>query len=183
MLIARERSKLINSIIFFSQNTSKCHKVKLFKLLYFLDFEHFKITGRSVTGLQYSAWKMGPVPTMLHEELESPSPDLAEAVSISSESNGGYPKLLIKPIQEFNSNIFTKRELKILDQLSEEYKNSNADEMIEATHLENAPWDRVFNKEDNKQGAIPYEYALLAGEKEAMVSYIQERTDFIKAVS
>jgi hypothetical protein len=27
-----------------------------------VDFTHFRETGRSVTGLDYQAWKMGPVP-------------------------------------------------------------------------------------------------------------------------
>ncbi|WP_217994559.1 Panacea domain-containing protein [Rodentibacter caecimuris] len=40
-------------------------------MLYFLDFEHYKQVGRSVTGLDYSAWKMGPVPVDLHEEIKT----------------------------------------------------------------------------------------------------------------
>ncbi|MFC1858011.1 Panacea domain-containing protein [Thermodesulfobacteriota bacterium] len=39
------------------------------KLLYFLDFIHFKHTGKSVTGLDYYAWQMGPVPRDLYEEI------------------------------------------------------------------------------------------------------------------
>ncbi len=182
MLISHNREKLINSIIFFSKNTAHCHKAKLFKLLYFLDFEHFKATGRSVTGLSYFAWPMGPVPTSLYAELDSPSPDLAQAVSITIESNS-FGKLLIRPTEEFNASIFSKREIKLLNQLSKEYKASLAEDMIEATHLENAPWDRVFNKEGNPQAAIPYEYALLTGEKAEMLAYIQERSDFIKATT
>jgi hypothetical protein len=54
MLINHEREKLIQSVIYFAKNTEFCGKVKLFKLLYFLDFEHYKMTGRSVTGLKYS---------------------------------------------------------------------------------------------------------------------------------
>lgn len=51
--------KLINAIIYFCTNTQVCMKTKLFKLLYLLDFEHFKVTGKSVTGLEYKAWKLG----------------------------------------------------------------------------------------------------------------------------
>ena len=35
------------------------------KLLYFLDFMHFKQTDKSVTGQDYFAWMTGPVPDML----------------------------------------------------------------------------------------------------------------------
>src|SRR3982074_1597293 len=47
MLLSRNREKLINVIVFFASNTEHCGKVKLFKLLYLLDFAHFRQTGRS----------------------------------------------------------------------------------------------------------------------------------------
>ena len=82
MLINHEREKLIQVIIYFAKNTRFCGKIKLIKLLYFLDFEYYKATGRSVTGLKYSAWKMGLVPTALFDELEQPDPDFAHAIKI-----------------------------------------------------------------------------------------------------
>jgi hypothetical protein len=59
MLITYERNKLINAIVYFAQNTQHLGKTKLFKLLYLLDFEHFRQTGRSVTGLDYYACCVG----------------------------------------------------------------------------------------------------------------------------
>ena len=59
--MTREKEKLGNAVIYFSENTEHCHKLKLFKLLYYLDFWHFKETGKSVTGLTYNAWGKGPV--------------------------------------------------------------------------------------------------------------------------
>jgi hypothetical protein len=70
MLISRNREKLINIVVYFASNTRHCGKVKLFKLLYLLDFTHFRGTGRSVTGLDYRAWKMGPVPFGLMQEWD-----------------------------------------------------------------------------------------------------------------
>jgi len=63
MIITHQRDKLINAIIYLSSNTNYCGKTKLMKLLYFRDFKHFRQTGKSVTGLDYYAWEMGPVPT------------------------------------------------------------------------------------------------------------------------
>ena len=83
MLISREREKLINAILYFASNTQHCGKVKLFKLLYLLDFAHFRETGRSVTGLDYRAWKMGPVPFILLQEWDDPEDDLAQAIDIA----------------------------------------------------------------------------------------------------
>lgn len=183
MLISHEREKLIQTVIYFAQNTKFCGKTKLFKLLYFLDFEHYKVTGRSVTGLKYSAWKMGPVPTRLFDELESPEPDLAEALTISEfPTNRGKPMLSLKPIKAFSDELFTKRELKLIEQLAKEYSETNADDMIEATHLENLPWDKVYNKESNPQGEIPYNYALNINEREEMLKMISEREDLIRSI-
>ncbi|MEQ1559813.1 MAG: Panacea domain-containing protein [Methyloglobulus sp.] len=183
MLILHEREKLIQIIIFLAKNTLYCGKTKLFKLLYFLDFEHYMQTGRSVTGLEYSAWKMGPVPTALADEIESPEPDMAEALMFAEvPTNYGRPMLSIKPIKDFNDELFSKREKKLLEMLEQEYKNSKAEDMIEATHLENMPWDRVYNQEHSPMGLIPYAYALKANESEEMLKIIDERKEMIKAI-
>ena len=85
MLISRNREKLINAIVYFAANTQHCGKVKLFKLLYLLDFAHFRETGRGVTGLDYRAWKMGPVPLDLMQEWDQLEPDMARAIDIVPE--------------------------------------------------------------------------------------------------
>src|SRR5688500_15970622 len=82
MVKTYRREKLLNAIVFFAANTRYCGKTKLYKLLYLLDFEHYKATGRSVTGLEYYAWQMGPVPAKLDGQLDEPSGDLYEAVRI-----------------------------------------------------------------------------------------------------
>lgn len=56
------REKLLHAILFFSSRVKTPSKVKIFKLLYFLDFEHFKETGRSVTNLDYYAMTLGQFP-------------------------------------------------------------------------------------------------------------------------
>src|SRR5437588_10423939 len=114
MLINHDREKLINAVVYFSKNTSMCGIVKLFKLLYFLDFEHYKQTGRSVTGLSYNAWKMGPVPEDLYEEMPVPEPDLAERVKITPiKTKYDNPMFLIEPKSEFDSSHFSRRELEL----------------------------------------------------------------------
>jgi len=183
MLINHEREKLIHAIIYFAKNTRYCGKVKLFKLLYFLDFEHFKTTGRSVTGLTYCAWKMGPVPTKLADEIESPEPDFASVLEIKEvPTYRGKPMLSFNPTISFSNEHFTKRELKLLEQLASEFKDTKADDMIEATHLENLPWDKVFNQEKKPQAEIPYEYALQVNEKEELLKIVHDRREMIEAI-
>jgi uncharacterized phage-associated protein len=160
MLIDRSREKLINAIIYFAKNTAACGKTKLFKLLYFLDFEHFRQTGRSVTGLKYFAWRMGPVPTALYDEIEVLSPDMADKIAFSTIVCKSGEMLKIKPLAKFDDSHFSKRELSLLEKLAKEFHKTLAEDMIEKTHLEHLPWHRVYHEEDKKQGFIPYEYAL-----------------------
>jgi uncharacterized phage-associated protein len=81
MILTHHREKLINAIIYFATHTKYCGKTKLMKLLYFLDFKYFKQTGKSVTGQDYFAWQMGPVPRDLFEELsDDMRPDLTSAI-------------------------------------------------------------------------------------------------------
>lgn len=59
MFVSHDREKLINAIVRFTRYTNHCHKLKLFMLLNFLDFEHYRQTGRPSIGLKYGAWGMG----------------------------------------------------------------------------------------------------------------------------
>ena len=169
MIANHDRAKLINAIVYFSQHTRKCGMTKLFKLLYFLDFEHYKKTGRSVTGLRYFAWRMGPVPVSLKNELNQPNADISERVVIRDVRTRFEQSMrLIEPKAPFEPSHFSKREMRLLEGLANEYRDSTADEMIEATHLETLPWHRVFKDEKRPQAEIPYEYVLRPEEAEMM---------------
>jgi len=83
MMIDHSREKLINAIIYFVKNTRHCHKVKLYKLLYFLDFTHYTEIGRNVTGLAYHAYEKGPFPIALDDEIKTPKDDFLEKIHIT----------------------------------------------------------------------------------------------------
>src|SRR6266478_5627898 len=83
MFVSRDREKLINAIIYFLRETKHCHTLKLFKLLNFSDFEHFRQTGRTIFGLDYRALPKGPVPTQLNNELKrGGNDDLRAAIAL-----------------------------------------------------------------------------------------------------
>ena len=164
MILSSEREKLLNAIIFFSNNTKHFHKLKLMKLLYYLDFWHFKETGRSVTGLTYKAWKKGPVPTKVYWEIDTKNnpDDIKESLFIEEEildEVTGKKQLNIKPKKDFNEKIFTKREVEILKRIVEIFYDARGDLMTDASHLKNAPWDKTI-KEKGENAEIDYMLAL-----------------------
>lgn len=185
MFVTHEREKLINAIIYFVRKTKRCHKLKLFKLLSFLDFEHYRQTGRTVTGLSYDAWPMGPVPSELDEELDAPKPDLTQAIGIFRERDDGrvertiddFSRLEMEPQQEeafrhaidqyvfkpkkrFNDKYFTKREMKIMGTLAEIFQEALGDDMKDVSHLKGLPWREVFGLGEGNGRPIPFELAL-----------------------
>ncbi|WP_413707684.1 Panacea domain-containing protein [Ralstonia sp. Ralssp110] len=184
MLVSHERQKLIEAVCFFASHVEKLGKTKLFKLLYFLDFEHYRDTGRSVTGMDYSAWKMGPVPTDLYHELDNPGDDWATKIRFGQRSvrAGKKPMLSVTPIAEFDASHFSKRELRLLERLATEFKTADADEMIEATHLENLPWHQVYNVQKRDSGKIPYELAVRAQEADAIRRVAADHLEMIGAL-
>lgn len=139
MIISHNREKLFNMIIFFVNNTNKCFKTKLFKLLYNADFIHFKETGRSISGLDYVAWKWGPVPSDLWQEFKVPKEDFKKYIQLV----GNEKSCRIIPKTKFNDKYFSTRELRILENVSFIFKEAETDLMIESTHLKNHPWDRT----------------------------------------
>jgi len=154
------RNRLINAVIFFAGNTRHCGKVKLFKLLYLLDFEHFRLTGKSVTGAEYSAWKMGPVPTVLYDQWDDPDPDFADAVRFETEQAFDLRQCVIHPKRDFDGSDFTQRQLKLMKALAEQYKDARSAVMIDVTHAENGAWHKVWNDGAGKSKPISYLLAL-----------------------
>ena len=176
MLLTRERDKMINAIIYFAQNTRHLGKIKLFKLLYLLDFEHFRVTGRSVTGLEYHAWKFGPVPVALDQEWEEPEEDLAAAISIKPEQIIDYVRETVVSRTEFDDSHFSRRELRIMETLAGKYRDELSHRMIDVTHAENGAWAKVWNAGEGFDETIAYELALSddAPYREAVIEAARE---------
>lgn len=176
--MTRQREKLLNAIVYFAQNTKFCHKLKLMKLLYYLDFWHFKETGKSVSGLSYKAWKMGPVPPNIYHEVEPEKnpPDLQEYVFVESQEfeNKEGRCLNFKPKKPFNEKIFTKRELEILRRVALVFREARAKDMTDSSHLKNSPWSKTL-KEKGDSAPIDYMLALDDDEKSLSPGAVLER--------
>lgn len=156
-----QREKLVNAINFFVRNTKHCHTLKLFKLLNFLDFEHFRATGSSVTGLKYSAWPMGPVPRDLYREIQGGGrPDLKNSVAIVPVTDDLTDKLLrrdLKATAPFDEQYFSRREMNIMKMLAEVFYDVEGTDMSAVSHARRLPWGKVYQGGKGSGDEIPYE--------------------------
>jgi len=182
MLIDHSREKLLNAINFFARNTENLGKIKLFKLLYLLDFEHFRQTGRSVTGLEYRAWKLGPVPILLMQEWEQPEPDFLESLRIEPERVFDHVRHSVRPLAEFDDRHFSRRELRLMEHLATEYRDTLSQHMIDRTHAVGQPWAKVWH-EQGMDAPIPYSLAINENspEAEAILEAAREYEAMLKA--
>lgn len=174
-------------MIFFAKNTDACGKIKLFKLLYLLDFEHFRQTGKSVTGFDYEAWKFGPVPVGLMQEWGILGDDLKALLEI-------VPARVIDDIGEtvkaragveFDEDDFTPRQLAIMRELANRFKTTLSPTMIDVTHAQNGAWDRIWADGAGAGEVIPYRLAIPedAPEREAILEYASESKGMVRRVT
>jgi len=168
-LLDHSDRKIVNAIMFFASRVKYPFKLKIFKLLFFLDYIHFKETGRPVTNLLYKAYPMGPVPERLYEAINERKcsdyfnrnlklierPDIGEGALQFNLRAGRKP----------NMETFSPREIRILEEVTDIYKNSQADEMSEITHLKNSPWEKTINE----KGRFQYIDYMLALDDEAEI--------------
>ena len=162
MFISHSREKLLNAIVYFVKNTKYCNTLKLFKLLNFLDFEHYRQTGKSVTGLDYVAWKKGPVPPTLWHEVQKMPPDLAKVIDVIEHRDEFTDQLQRREFKlkvKFDPKYFTKREMAIMQRLGEYFKELRAEQISRFSHSKKLPWEVVYRGEGKPAAAIPYELA------------------------
>lgn len=166
MIVSRDREKLINAIIYFLGATKHAHTLKLFKLLNFLDFEHFRQTGRTVTGLDYRALKKGPVPTKLLDEIKKGGgEDLRNSITlyeVKDEISDALLRRDLKPKADFQSKWFSRRELKIMERIAEFFRDLRAEDMSEFSHANQMPWKTVWRDGKGNYELIPPDLILKA---------------------
>jgi len=174
------RSKLLNAILFFASNTKRVNLGKLSKLLYFLDFVHFKQTGYPSIGLEYYAFERGPVPRDFWVEIRDANvpEDFQGRIGLilrTDDFSPTYKEVEIRALEKPDLSVFTPREIKILEILAFIYKEARASDISEVTHLPQQPWDITIKKKGKNK---PIDY-LLSVDEEAAVT-LDEATDSLK---
>lgn len=175
MLKNRHREKQIECIVYFAAHTQHCGKIKLIKLLYLLDFAHFRQTGRSVTGLDYAAWRMGPVPQDLFGEWDEPRPDWMEAVDIVPTKIIDHTRDAVVAKRAFSDAHFSRRELALMKDVADRHHNDFAKQMVDVTHR-GGPWSIIWDGGRGQYEHIPYALAVASDDvhREAVLEAASE---------
>ncbi len=146
--------KFTEMVVFFTE-LMQPWKTKMNKLLFYSDFLMFKQTGFSISGIQYRAIPMGPVPDNFNSIYEYLAKNDNIDILYSSFANGGIGEQ-IKPNSNRSSDMefFNKTELSILHNVVERFKNTSTNEIIEMSHKEKAWLENI-----NGMKLIDYNYS------------------------
>lgn len=146
--------KFTEMVVYFSEQIAP-FKTKLNKLLFFADFLMFKQSCFSISGMRYKAIDMGPVPSNFQSIFEYLANNDVIEIHTTEFSNGYSGELCkAKKDRPFNADLFSEKELAVLEKVSTTFKQTSTNKIVKLSHLEEA-WKK--NKTD--KSVISYEYA------------------------
>lgn len=127
----------IKNMILYILKFEETFQTKINKLLWYMDFFHYKKCSLSISGNSYLHFPYGPVPdhydlimaVMLEEKLIDKD-EILHHETICEQ---------LKPLIAFDESIFTKNELTTMDIILEKFKNFNSTALSEYSHNE-APY-------------------------------------------
>jgi len=130
-----------NAVLFFIKycNNRYLHATKLNKLLYYLDFVHFRDHKKSVTGDVYIHQGYGPVTSRADEVLASLKNDGIINTKIVDYKDGEMVHFEFKDLKKLDESIFSADQKKLLTQICNEFGNWPTEKIVAQAHLE-APW-------------------------------------------
>jgi transcriptional regulator with XRE-family HTH domain len=146
--------KFTEMVVYFSDTLSP-FKTKMNKLLFYADFLMFKQSCFSISGVRYKAIDMGPVPNNFQSIFEYLANN-NEIDIYTTEFPQGYTgeQFKAKNDRPFKADLFSEKELAVLEKVATVFKPTSTNDMIELSHLEEA-----WKKNEKDKSVISYEYA------------------------
>lgn len=139
--------KLESIITYLAKRIPQLYKVKLMKLLWYVDVISFKITGHSMIGLVYLHEPMGALPLAHYKIID------LEKVCVEEEYDDECTKYHILPNNNLDLSNINCDELDILDCVIKKFKDFNSQQIVNYMHKEKA------YLETNDKQKIPFSLA------------------------
>lgn len=153
--------KLQELILFIAQRSegdANFGKVKLNKLLFFADFQAFRLLGESITGAKYVRKELGPVPDKIKAAMAHLVTEKRLVVRESRVTT--YTQHRPIALADANLDAFTAAQIALVTEILERYRDMNATQISEASH-EFLAWQMADAEEE-----IPY-HAIMLGKMTA----------------
>ncbi|SDE88736.1 type II TA system antitoxin MqsA family protein [Chitinophaga filiformis] len=146
--------RLTEMIVFFASEL-KPWKTQLNKLLFYADFYHYKKTAYSISGAEYYAIPMGPVPNNFNSIFEYVAQKEDVTICYHEFQEGRYgEEFLPREGRNFEARLFSKEELETLKAVKSALGRKQTKEIIDISHDELAWKENIGTK-----AKISYKYA------------------------
>ncbi len=136
--------KLIDILVIFAKNSQELTKLRINKLLYFLDKIHIQKYGRLVLNDRYYRLEFGPIPSVSYNIINDffmPEIKISgkkiinnrlKKYFIADKNQNGYDLLNLK--QEVNFNSLSESELEVLDEVLTNYGKKSTGDLVNLSH-------------------------------------------------
>lgn len=127
-------------------------KLKLNKILFFVDFYHYKCHAKSVTGMPYRAIPYGPAPTC-YDNIFSYL-EYNDCIKSKWVKEKNLARELFESDRKFDKSLFSSEEFKTISFVINKFKDTSTWDIVDLTHEEKG-W-KVNEKSRSK---IDYKFA------------------------
>ncbi len=138
--------RFIEMIVFFAERLQP-YKTKMNKLLFYADFLNYKRSCFSISGIQYRAIQMGPVPYKYESIYEYVVEKAFVDADYREYKNVVGTKFISAKEHQFNKELFSENELNVLEEVVKTFSDKNSNEISEISHNELAWMDNMEKKE------------------------------------
>ena len=140
--------KAANAIAYWLKhpNTKYVNLTNAFKLIHYLDFIHTKRTGRPFFSFTHLAQDYGPVPEEISREVYEKGKESVMWPIVSwSRAGTDSGRWNIVANKEPDMDVFTKAEIRTLEDVAFLMAELTAKQASESTHGVNGPWHHVYH--------------------------------------
>jgi len=147
-------AKYHNAILYFAKNCKPgtTGKVKMAKLLYYMDFDHFEKYLESISGAEYFNRELGPVSDDYWHQLNVLEKE-GQIQIVSIKTKHPNDKELIQPLKAPDLSVFTNDEIDTINSVIKKWYEASGTDLAKASHNE-TPW--AITKRDEH---VPYALA------------------------
>ncbi len=152
-----DKEKLRNVILYLLEKCGgkpNVGETVLYKLLYFIDFNSYELTGQPVTGMNYVKLQFGPVPRAKEYNAVIEAMKASNALEVLTKDYHGRPQTRYVALVESNISVFNTKEIKAMDEVIAKLSDMNASQIEDYVHKD-APWEIAEEKQ-----IIPYNLVL-----------------------
>ncbi len=120
-------------ISYIAERDKNLYKVKLMKLLWYIDVVSYKLRGFSITGMVYRHNTMGALPIGHYSLMNLENLNVVEEESYTNDS-----MLHILPTEGMDYSILSDEDKKIIDKVIKKFKNYKTSDIVDYMHKEKA---------------------------------------------